>query len=334
VTKLVKYDQARFALQTAATVDEAKEIRDQAAALKVYARQRNDVDLERWVTEIKLRADVRVGEISRGLEDGRGANQHIASTGKKLKAATLKSAGISTSVAHRAEQLAQAPEAVEAYITEQADAGKIVTIDGALKAVKKAAKRSKVSAAAQDVSREYCKTSDIESLVGQTFSTIYADPPWQYGNQATRASTGDHYAGMSVDDICALPIMPLAAENAHLHLWTTNAFLFDAQRVLESWGFEYKSCFVWVKPQIGMGNYWRVSHEFLLLGVRGSLSFADQSLRSWIEAPRGQHSAKPEQIRDLIHKASPGPRLELFARRSVEGWTCWGNEISRELFAA
>jgi N6-adenosine-specific RNA methylase IME4 len=86
---------------------------------------------------------------------------------------------------------------------------------------------------------------------------------------------------------------------------------------------------VWVKPQIGMGNYWRVSHEFLLLGVRGSLPFADKSLRNWLEEPRGRHSAKPERVRDLIHKASPGPRLELFARRAVEGWTCWGNEIRR-----
>jgi len=194
--------------------------------------------------------------------------------------------------------------------------------------------RARARSADYDVSRDYCTTEDLESLVGAGFATIYADPAWQYGNQGTRGATGDHYSGMSVDEICALPVAPAAAENAHLHLWTTNAFLFDARRVIEAWGFEYKSCYVWVKPQIGMGNYWRVSHEFLLLGVRGSLSFADKSLRSWGEFRRAQHSAKPEQIRDLIHRASPGPRLEMFARRAVEGWTCWGNEIRREVFAA
>ena len=192
-----------------------------------------------------------------------------------------------------------------------------------------------------DVSREYCTTDDLEALaqrvesgVTAPFGTVYADPAWQYGNQGTRGSTSDHYVGMTVEQICALPVSRLAAEQSHLHLWTTNAFLFDAQRVMQAWGYTYKSCYIWVKPQIGMGNYWRVSHEFLLLGVRGNLTFAANNLRSWGEFRRSQHSAKPEQIRDLIHVASPGPRVELFARRAVEGWTCWGNEIAREVFAA
>lgn len=191
------------------------------------------------------------------------------------------------------------------------------------------------------VGRDYCTTDDLDGLAADVeagnrapFGTVYADPAWQYGNQGTRGSTGDHYVGMTVDDICALPVARLAAEKSHLHLWTTNAFLFDAQRVMEAWGYTYKSCYVWVKPQIGMGNYWRVSHEFMLLGVRGGLTFAANNLRSWGEFRRGQHSAKPEQIRDLIHVSSPGPRIELFARRAVEGWTCWGNEIAREVFAA
>jgi N6-adenosine-specific RNA methylase IME4 len=192
-----------------------------------------------------------------------------------------------------------------------------------------------------DVGREYCTTDDLDALAAEVesgarapFGTVYADPAWQYGNQGTRASTEKHYVGMSVDEICELPVARVAAEQSHLHLWTTNAFLFDAKRVMEAWGYTYKSCYVWVKPQIGMGNYWRVSHEFLLLGVRGNLTFAANNLRSWGEFRRGQHSAKPEQIRDLVHVASPGPRLELFARRAVEGWTCWGNEIAREVFAA
>ena len=166
---------------------------------------------------------------------------------------------------------------------------------------------------------------------GQKFACVYADPPWAYGNQGTRGSTDNHYHTLTVDEMCdpeKWPIAKMVADQAHLHLWTTNAFLFESQRLIEAWGFEYKSCFVWVKPQLGMGNYWRVSHEFLLLGVRGNLAFQDRSLISWLESPRTKHSAKPQAIRALIEKASPGPRLELFGREQVTGWTVLGNQVS------
>jgi N6-adenosine-specific RNA methylase IME4 len=182
-----------------------------------------------------------------------------------------------------------------------------------------------------------CAVDDLAALVGagRRFGTIYADPPWRYGNQATRAAAGKEYATMSVEGIAALPVKDLAAEVAHLHLWTTNAFLFECPRLLEAWGFEYKGVFVWCKSQIGIGNYWRVSHEFLVLGVRGGLTFLDRSLRSWAELARDRHSSKPEQVRLLIEKASPPPRLELFARahRSGDGWTTWGDQIERDLFS-
>lgn len=179
-------------------------------------------------------------------------------------------------------------------------------------------------------------TQSLESLVADArnseagrFACIYADPPWQYGNQGTRAATDNHYATMTVDEVCALPIGDIAAENAHLHLWTTNAFLFDAKRVMEAWGFTYKSCFVWVKPQMGIGNYWRVSHEFLLFGIRGKCPFLARDAMSWASLPRGRHSSKPHEIRKLIERVSPGPRIELFAREVFEGWSAWGNQAQR-----
>lgn len=197
--------------------------------------------------------------------------------------------------------------------------------------------REKNRIGADPATAETCTTDDLAALAsaGMRFGTVYADPPWQYGNQGTRASTGRHYSGMSVDDIAALPVAELAASDAHLHLWTTNGFLFDSKRIIEAWGFEYKSCFVWVKPSIGIGNYWRVSHEFMLFGVRGSAPFRDRSLSSWAEYPRGEHSGKPEQVRSLIERASPGPRLELFGRNChAPGWTIWGDGIERNLFRA
>lgn len=175
----------------------------------------------------------------------------------------------------------------------------------------------------------------LSEIAGQKFGTIYADPPWQYGNQGTRAATNNHYSTMTVAELCDMPVESLAADDAHLHLWTTNAFLRDAFDVIEAWGFEYRSCFVWVKPQMGIGNYWRVSHEFMLLGIRGDAKrFNVRNEKSWGQFDRLRHSQKPHEVRDSIERCSPGPYLELFGREPVAGWTVLGNQIARDkLFA-
>jgi N6-adenosine-specific RNA methylase IME4 len=90
--------------------------------------------------------------------------------------------------------------------------------------------------------------------------------------------------------------------------------------------------FVWCKPQLGRGNYWRMSHEVMLTAVRGENDrFDDLGLRSWIEAPRGPHSEKPDIVREMIERASPGPRLEIFARKLTPGWYAFGHEIATPL---
>jgi N6-adenosine-specific RNA methylase IME4 len=170
---------------------------------------------------------------------------------------------------------------------------------------------------------------------GRRFGCIYADPPWRYGNQATRAATDNHYPTMTVEEIAALPVGDLAAPQSHLWLWTTTAFLEDALGLIRTWGFEFKSDYVWVKPQYGLGNYLRKAHEYLLLGVRGGLVGRAKDVRSWGEFERGGHSAKPERIRTgVVEAISPGPYLELFGRKTVPGWTVGGNQIEPEpLFA-
>jgi N6-adenosine-specific RNA methylase IME4 len=169
---------------------------------------------------------------------------------------------------------------------------------------------------------------------GQKFPTIYADPPWRYSNTSTRSNAAAKYVGtMTVDEICNEPVAALAADNAHLHLWTTNGFLFEAKKVIDAWGFEYKSCLVWVKPQLGIGNYWRVCHEFLLFGIRGKLPFNDHAQRSWLEAERTKHSRKPRAVREAIEKVSPGPYLEMYGREQMpDPWTVYGNEVQEDLF--
>ena len=172
------------------------------------------------------------------------------------------------------------------------------------------------------------------------FSTFVADPPWRYGNTSTRGAAQNHYDTMSIEELCALTVVPeYAADDAHLYLWTTAGHLPSAFEVMTAWGFEYKTYLVWVKPQMGMGNYFRVSTELVLFGVKGGMRTLDRGLMNYFNAPRGKHSAKPHQFHDLVMKASPGPYMELFARCQKDdvltgcpcsqhrlGWTTWGNQ--------
>ncbi len=165
-------------------------------------------------------------------------------------------------------------------------------------------------------------------------STIDAETPWPYANTVARGTAENHYRTLIIDRIRDEPVQELAADQSHLHLWTTNAFLREAIHMIHHWGFRYKSCLVWVKPQLGMGNYWRVSHEFLLLGVRGSLPFREHTIRSWQLARRTVHSRKPFAFRAMIERVSPGPYLELYGREEQprSDWTVYGNQVERRLF--
>ncbi len=175
--------------------------------------------------------------------------------------------------------------------------------------------------------------SDLKTLVarGCKFCTILADPPWKF-DRSPRGAAAHHYPTMTVDEIAALPVAELAAEVCHLHLWTTHSFLFEAQRVMDAWGFAYKSVFVWVKPKFGTGHYWRSAAEFMLLGVKGNATFLDHTIANWACHERGAHSQKPEAIRRLVERVSPAPFLELFGRRAIHGWVVHGNEVTRGLF--
>jgi len=146
---------------------------------------------------------------------------------------------------------------------------------------------------------------------------------------------------MSIEDLCELDVVPSrAADQAHLYLWTTAGHLPDAFKVMEAWGFDYKTYLVWVKPQMGMGNYFRVSTELVLFGARGGMRTQHRGLKNYFHAKRAKHSAKPTHFHDLVQQASPGPFLELFSRCNSDGmlphgctcskcrlgWDVWGNQ--------
>lgn len=158
------------------------------------------------------------------------------------------------------------------------------------------------------------------------YGTILADPPWDV-LQKGGFGAARHYPLMTVPQICALDVAPLAADNAHLWLWVTNATIFAGREVMEAWDFEFRSILTWVKPMFGLGQYLHTASEHMLFGTRGRAPMVFRSQPSWMFAPRQEHSHKPEEQYAVIERCSRGPYLELFARRKRPGWSAWGNEI-------
>jgi N6-adenosine-specific RNA methylase IME4 len=154
-----------------------------------------------------------------------------------------------------------------------------------------------------------------------------------------RGGQAEHqYATMTNAEIASLPVADLAADQAHLYLWTTNPRLMGDYRgrrditpvdIVEAWGFKPITMLTWVKPgRGGTGWYFRGQTEHVIFGVRGGLGIpANMRQRNVIEAPRSKHSAKPQAFFDLVESVSPGPRLELFARTTRGGWDVWGDEV-------
>lgn len=189
-----------------------------------------------------------------------------------------------------------------------------------------------------------------QSTPSVLYSAIVADPPWRYTKEPGKLrarremqprgrgrQAEDHYSTLTTEEIAALPIQGLAAKNAHLYLWVTNPLLTDQRPdikgrlsgpdIARAWGFEPKSLVTWVKPGIGPGWYFRGATEHFIFAVRGDLPVpASKRERNVLEAPKGRHSEKPDAFYDLVERVSPGPYLELFARRQRFGWDTWGDE--------
>ena len=166
------------------------------------------------------------------------------------------------------------------------------------------------------------------------FSVIYADPPWSYNNAGPQGGVGLKYPTMTDAEICSLQVP--AANDCVLYLWATMPRLPLALDVIKAWGFTYKTGACWDKLRLGVGYWFRGQHELLLVGVRGKVSppKAEDRIRSIIRCASGQHSSKPDQVRDHIEKVFPNvPKLEMFARVAHLGWETFGNQVERDLLS-
>lgn len=199
-------------------------------------------------------------------------------------------------------------------------------------------------------------TDPFPGLLRNHYGAILADPPWRFKtyNEKGRSHSPDwkrfkgspskHYDTMSTDDICALPVAELAAEDCCLFMWISWPMLIDAIKLIEVWGFEYKTCgFDWMKAHagqldmlrddsdvlMGMGYWTRANSEPCLLATRGSPKRLSAAVRQGIIEPRREHSRKPDCVHGRIEKLVAGPYLELFARAPRAGWDVWGNQTEK-----
>lgn len=161
-------------------------------------------------------------------------------------------------------------------------------------------------------------------------SMLLADPPWQYEySKSESRAIENQYPTMELDEICALPIHGAIEPDCTLFMWATSPKLTEALKVIESWGFLYRTCAVWDKEKIGMGYYFRQQHELLLVATRGKPRAPDPESRvsSVFREKRGRHSEKPQCIYEALEKMYAGKvKLEMFCRKARKGWQVWGNE--------
>jgi N6-adenosine-specific RNA methylase IME4 len=353
-TAITLYDAACRAVAEARSIDEVKEIHDQAAAMREYARQAKKRDMEADAVEIRMRALRRLDQLRQAQKGTVGLNQGAIPGKTGLRGnpvldprPTLASQGIDKNLAHQSRVLgALSGGQFEQRVAEARDSVNRV-VSRVVNAVAIEQEREAYRA------RTYTggTVEDLEALArsGERFGVICPDFPWDFepwSESGKQRSAERHYNVWSLERIKAFAplIGKLAAPDCALLLWAIWPLLPAAFEVINACGgFEYKTDeFVWVKTTKnavavrldGDGLHWgkglsgsRSNTEPCLVATRGSPRRLSAGVHQVVLAPVGEHSAKPDKAYRRIEQLYPGPYLELFARRQRDGWTTWGNEL-------
>ena len=246
-------------------------------------------------------------------ENFRRANEETG----KVSAIVGKRAGVSDRTVEKFKCIQEkAPEEVVKALCEGTPIdGKKLSIDKVYRDVQRQEKK------------ETLKTTEFPK---GSYRVVYADPPWSYDNSRAegQGDVKDQYPTMSLEDICNLPVKGITDANAVLFLWVTVPLIQQGLKVVEAWGFDYKTHMIWDKVRPFFGNYFAVGHEILLLGTKGSCTPDSQERpNSVLRVAKGRHSEKPKEARKLIETLYKyGNKVELFARKKTEGWDVYGNE--------
>src|ERR1700733_555349 len=346
MSRLGKYEAARQALADVRSVDEVKEIRDQAEAMRAYARMANDTEIELYAAEIKVRAERRLGEMIQeqkeagGLHEGGRPRKTCSLEEQVFDRPTLADLGIDRKLSSRAQKIAAIPaqafEAAVARVRERIAGGDRVALN---------LLADEDSVARQQRRRDLEQTlsdKSAELASGRRFPNIYADPATRFRSGFGDRSIENHYPTLTLEQLCALPVQDRILPNARLFIWSTVPQLADTFKIAEAWGFStYSSHVVWDKTSpdqpthSGTGHVFRNQHELLLYFKRGDPAGptrGKQALSIYREVKR-EHSRKPDYFRQMINDFTGSQSvLELFARVDADhplppNFTAWGNEV-------
>jgi N6-adenosine-specific RNA methylase IME4 len=344
MTQLVKYDAACRALAEARSVDEVKDVRDVAMAMKLYAKQAKNRNLEADAFDLRVRAERKLGEMIVSQKETVGLNvggrpKTGTSEEPVSKPGPLAEAGIDKKLSARAQKLNAIPPAkFEEMVKEGREEVQRAAERRTIKAVEIAQARASYESTAENGGT----VDDLHALIaaGKRFPVILADPPWEfvtYSGKGKQRSAERYYDTMSLDVIKALPVGELAADDCALFLWSVCPEVPGALEVIRAWGFEFKTkAFAWIKLNnvnrsndlfTGMGHWTRANSEDCWLATRGNPLRLAADVHQVVMAPVGDHSVKPFEVHTRIERLLAGPYLEMFARKERSGWTTFGNEI-------
>ena len=318
--QLEKISAFKAALAIVETIEEIKHLDTKASALAEIARKE----------KMSKSAQDEVGSFRCDIEAKKGAwlDEYFPQGGNRgnqyekvarSDGSTLADEGMSKDESSNARLVSKEAELVAEAIEEiKQDDKKVVTPSAVVSLVRNKKRKIRV---------EETEQPNLDGI----YRVIYADPPWQYNADFMDkyGHAKSHYSTMSIEELCALPVADVRADDCVLFMWTTSPKLEQAFQVIKAWGFNYKTSFVWDKVKHNFGYYNSVRHEFLLIAGHGSSTPDVKELHdSVISIERsGKHSEKPEYFRELIDKLYlTGNRVELFARKKVDGWETWGSE--------
>jgi N6-adenosine-specific RNA methylase IME4 len=315
------FTQAAKMLAEADTIQKAKELKSLALTAAEWAKRKGlGEEAIQYARSYALEAEIKMGEMLAQTERAKGTDR--AGRPKKIDSTrelpsnpqpTLSELGIGKKESSRAQKLAALPQAKK----QELRTGK-----KPIKQILAEVKQEKKHALAEQIRQEPVKPPTGRHRV------IVIDPPWKYDNRVedTTHRGRNQYPDMSIEEICALPVKSFAEDDCVLWLWTTNAFMRDAFKCLDAWGFKDKTILTWDKVNLGLGDYLRNVTEHCILAVRGKPILQLTNQTTIIREKRREHSRKPDAFYDLVEALCPGSKLEMFSREPREGWQQWGAE--------
>lgn len=331
--QLTRYDAAKNALAEAHRIDEVKDIIDKSMAMLEYARRAKDSQMIEHATDIRLDAEQKAGRLLKEMAE-RGERETGGRPEKRSQGVTVKleDLGVSKMQSSRWQKVGSLND-------DEFEARKVVAKRQAVSSVEATA----AERAAEKKERRQERETDLgerqSALPDRRYGVILADPEWRfepYSRETGMDRAADNHYPTSVASVIAeRDVASIAAPDCVLFLWATVPMLPQALMVMQAWGFEYRSNCVWVKDRVGTGYWFRNLHEVLLVGVRGHIPAPAPGTQwdSAIEAPVGQHSAKPDEFLEMIESYFPTlPKIELNCRGVPRlGWDGWGLETVLEI---